>query len=138
MTPREWLENPDVFGKSLKADSIRRECEASLRRLKVECIDLYQIHWPDPDADVEQGWETMTRLKEEGKARWIGVSNFSVSQMQRAAAIAPVTSLNAIIASSRFFLPLISINCAVVPCAVTRPWEMMMISSQSAATSCMT
>ncbi len=77
----------------LKRDSIRAECEASLRRLKVDCIDLYQIHWPDPDAVVEEGWETMARLKEEGKARWIGVSNFSAVQMKRAQAIAPITSL---------------------------------------------
>jgi aryl-alcohol dehydrogenase-like predicted oxidoreductase len=87
-----WDDKGDV-SRVLKRDSIRLECEASLRRLKVDCIDLYQIHWPDPDADVEEGWETMARLKEEGKARWIGVSNFSAAQMKRAAAIAPITSL---------------------------------------------
>jgi aryl-alcohol dehydrogenase-like predicted oxidoreductase len=79
--------------RSLKADSIRRECEASLRRLKVETIDLYQIHWPDPDRDVEDGWAALADLKEKGKVRYIGVSNFSVAQMQRAQAIAPITSL---------------------------------------------
>jgi aryl-alcohol dehydrogenase-like predicted oxidoreductase len=79
--------------KSLKADSIRRECEASLRRLGVDVIDLYQVHWPEPDEEVEEGWETMARLKEEGKVRWIGVSNFNVEQMKRAQAIAPITSL---------------------------------------------
>ncbi len=78
---------------SLKADSIRKECEDSLRRLGVEQIDLYQIHWPDPEAEIEEGWTEMARLKEEGKVRWIGVSNFNVEQMKRAQAIAPITSL---------------------------------------------
>jgi aryl-alcohol dehydrogenase-like predicted oxidoreductase len=79
--------------KSLKADSVRRECEDSLRRLKLERIDLYQMHWPEPDEDVEEGWSTMAKLKEEGKVRWIGVSNFNVTQLERAAKVAPVTSL---------------------------------------------
>ncbi len=80
-------------GSSLRADSIRKECEASLRRLETDRIDLYQIHWPDPDAEVEEGWGTLARLREEGKVRWIGVSNFSVPQLRRAQKIAPVTSL---------------------------------------------
>ena len=87
-----WDEHRQI-GHSLKADSIRRECEASLRRLKVDAIDLYQIHWPDPDEDIEEGWATMAKLKEEGKVRNIGVSNFNVAQMERALAIAPITSL---------------------------------------------
>ena len=66
---------------SLKADSIRRECEASLRRLKVDAIDLYQIHWPVPDPDIEEGWGAMAKLQAEGKVRWIAVSNFNVAQM---------------------------------------------------------
>ncbi len=78
---------------SLKADSIRREIEASLRRLQVDVIDLYQIHWPEPDEDIEEGWSELAKLKQEGKVRWIGVSNFDVPQMQRALAIAPITSL---------------------------------------------
>ena len=80
-------------GASLKAESIRRECEDSLRRLKTDTIDLYQIHWPEPDADIEEGWTTLARLKQEGKVRYIGVSNFNVDQMKRAQAIAPITSL---------------------------------------------
>jgi aryl-alcohol dehydrogenase-like predicted oxidoreductase len=87
-----WDERREI-SRSLKADSIRRECEASLRRLKVEAIDLYQVHWPDPDEDVEEGWATLAALKKEGKVRHIGVSNFNVAQMKRAQAIAPVTSL---------------------------------------------
>jgi aryl-alcohol dehydrogenase-like predicted oxidoreductase len=79
--------------KSLKADSIRRECEASLRRLQVDLIDLYQIHWPEPEEDIEEGWTTLIRLKDEGKVRWIGVSNFNVEQMQRIQKIHPITSL---------------------------------------------
>jgi aryl-alcohol dehydrogenase-like predicted oxidoreductase len=79
----------------LKADSIRRECEDSLRRLRVDAIDLYQIHWPPDDngPDLEEGWATMAELQREGKVRWIGVSNFDVPQMRRAQAIAPITSL---------------------------------------------
>src|ERR1700722_6070330 len=87
-----WDEDRQI-GHSLKGASIRRECEASLRRLKVEAIDLYQIHWPNPDEDIEEGWATMAKLKEEGKVRHIGVSNFNVGQMQRALDIAPITSL---------------------------------------------
>ena len=81
--------------KVLTADSIRGEVEDSLRRLGVDVIDLYQIHWPpDPDSpELEEGWQTMADLKREGKVRWTGVSNFNVQQLQRAAAIAPVTSL---------------------------------------------
>ena len=77
----------------LKADSIRKEAEDSLRRLKVDVIDLYQIHWPNPDVDVEEGWTTLAELQREGKVRAIGVSNFNVEQMQRAQAIAPIASL---------------------------------------------
>jgi aryl-alcohol dehydrogenase-like predicted oxidoreductase len=89
---RIWDENRQI-GKRLKADSIRAECEASLKRLKLDCIDLYQIHWPEPDEDIEEGWSTLVKLKQEGKCRWIGVSNFSVPQMERIAKIAPITSL---------------------------------------------
>jgi aryl-alcohol dehydrogenase-like predicted oxidoreductase len=89
---RTWDENGKLGGR-LKAASIRRECEDSLRRLGVDVIDLYQIHWPEPDADIEEGWTEMARLKEAGKVRHIGVSNFNVAQMKRAAAIAPITSL---------------------------------------------
>src|SRR5260370_5880865 len=78
---------------SLKRDSIRREVEDSLRRLQVEAIDLYQIHWPDPVADIEEGWSTLSDLKGEGKVRYIGVSNFNVQQLQRAMKIDRVDSL---------------------------------------------
>jgi aryl-alcohol dehydrogenase-like predicted oxidoreductase len=89
---RVWNEKREISPR-LKADSVRRECEASLKRLKVDTIDLYQIHWPEPDADVEEGWTTLNKLREEGKLRWIGVSNFNPSQMERCRRIAPVTSL---------------------------------------------
>jgi aryl-alcohol dehydrogenase-like predicted oxidoreductase len=89
---RTWDENRQIVP-CLKAESIRQECENSLRRLGVDVIDLYQIHWPEPDADIEEGWTEMARLKDEGKVRWIGVSNFSVDQMKRAMKIAPITSL---------------------------------------------
>ena len=78
---------------SLKRDSIRREVEASLSRLGVEAIDVYQIHWPVPDQDIEEGWSTFAELKEEGLVRHIGVSNFSVAQLRRAQAIAPVETV---------------------------------------------
>ena len=78
----------------LEADSIRRECEDSLRRLRVETIDLYQIHWPaNTLAEIEEGWSALAQLQREGKLRWIGVSNFDVAQLQCTQAIAPVTSL---------------------------------------------
>jgi aryl-alcohol dehydrogenase-like predicted oxidoreductase len=89
---RNWDENRQIY-KSLKADSVRRECEASLRRLKVDTIDLYQIHWPEPEEDIEEGWGALAKLKEEGKVRYIGVSNFNVAQMERIRPIAPITSL---------------------------------------------
>jgi aryl-alcohol dehydrogenase-like predicted oxidoreductase len=89
---RVW-DNDGRVHASLKAGSIRRECEASLRRLQTDVIDLYQIHWPEPDGDIEEGWTELARLKQQGKARYIGVSNFSVAQMQRATNIAPITSL---------------------------------------------
>jgi aryl-alcohol dehydrogenase-like predicted oxidoreductase len=89
---RTWDANRQIV-KSLKKDSVRRECEDSLRRLKVDVIDLYQVHWPEPEEDLEEGWTEMARLKEEGKVRWIGVSNFTVAQMEKAQRIAPITSL---------------------------------------------
>jgi aryl-alcohol dehydrogenase-like predicted oxidoreductase len=89
---RVW-DSAGEISSSLKADSIRRECEASLRRLAVDTIDLYQIHWPMPDPDIEEGWGCLAKLREEGKVRWIGVSNFNPAQMERCRAIAPVTSL---------------------------------------------
>ncbi len=89
---RVW-DDPMTINSVLKADSIRRECEASLKRLQVETIDLYQIHWPRPDEDIEEGWNTLVALQREGKVRHIGVSNFDVDQLQRAQAIAPVASL---------------------------------------------
>ena len=77
------------------AASMRQECEASLKRLQVDTIDLYQIHWPPSDngPGVEESWQTLAALQKEGKVRWIGVSNFNVEQLKRAAKIAPVTSL---------------------------------------------
>lgn len=89
---RVWDAN-GAIGACLKAESVRRECEDSLRRLQTDVIDLYQIHWPEPDQDIEEGWAELARLQSEGKVRYIGVSNFSVSQMRRAQAIASITSL---------------------------------------------
>jgi aryl-alcohol dehydrogenase-like predicted oxidoreductase len=99
-------ERPYVFTKSsllddgtrhvrhvLKRDSILREAEGSLQRLGVDAIDLYQIHWPNPDQDIEEGWAAMATLKERGLVRHIGVSNFDVSQLRRIQSIAPVETL---------------------------------------------
>ena len=77
----------------LEKDSVKRECEESLRRLQTDVIDLYQIHWPRPDEYIDEGWEAMAELKDEGKVRHIGVSNFDVSQMERIGEIAPVETL---------------------------------------------
>lgn len=79
---------------SLKGRSIRQECENSLRRLALDVIDLYQIHWPADDLpETEEGWSELAKLQQEGKVRWIGASNFSLEELQRAQAIAPITSL---------------------------------------------
>ena len=87
-----WNDRREI-GHSLKAASVRRELEASLRRLRVDAIDLYQIHWPDPEPEIEEGWQTLAQLQKEGKVRYIGVSNFNVAQMKQVARIAPITSL---------------------------------------------
>lgn len=81
------------IGQSLKRESVIAECEASLRRLNVEQIDLYQMHWPQPDEEIEEGWQALADLKQQGKVRWIGVSNHSVSQMQRLESIHPIQTL---------------------------------------------
>src|ERR1700757_3560554 len=78
---------------SLKRDSILREAAASLERLRVDAIDLYQIHWPNPVEDIEEGWAALAELKEQGLVRHIGVSNFDVEQLRRIAQIAPVETL---------------------------------------------
>lgn len=89
---RRWHADGTIYP-SLKAESVRKECEDSLRRLKVDAIDLYQVHWPEPEEEIEEGWTEMAKLQREGKVRWIGVSNFNVEQIKRAQKIAPVTSL---------------------------------------------
>ncbi len=78
---------------SLQRDSIMREAHASLERLGVQAIDLYQIHWPIPPEDIEQGWAALAELHQEGLVRHIGVSNFSVGKLQRIQQIAPVETL---------------------------------------------
>jgi aryl-alcohol dehydrogenase-like predicted oxidoreductase len=105
---REWKgDRPYVFSKcgmvwneegkidySLREESIRLECEASLRRLKTDVIDLYQVHWTaDELNETIEGWGTLAALQKEGKVRWVGVSNASVEEMQRLQSIAPITSL---------------------------------------------
>jgi aryl-alcohol dehydrogenase-like predicted oxidoreductase len=107
-----WSRRPYVFTKcsllwdekgtishSLKAASLRKEIEDSLRRLETDVIDLYQIHWPKtwglegPAPDIEEGWSTLAALRKEGKLRHIGVSNFDVDEMERIRRIAPIASL---------------------------------------------
>jgi aryl-alcohol dehydrogenase-like predicted oxidoreductase len=87
-----WDEQHRKVG-CLEGESIISECEASLRRLGIERIDLYQMHWPGPDEQIEEAWEAMVRLAEQGKIRFVGVSNFSVSQLQQVRRIHPVASL---------------------------------------------
>jgi aryl-alcohol dehydrogenase-like predicted oxidoreductase len=89
-----WNEKGKIW-KEFSSDSVRRECEDSLRRLQVDTIDLYQIHWPPDDSGpgLEEAWQTLAALKKEGKVRWIGVSNFNAQQIQRAEKTAAVTSL---------------------------------------------
>lgn len=89
---RVWNDRGEIRG-NLDPRSIRNEAENSLRRLQIETIDLYQMHWPEPEADIEEGWGAMARLKAEGKVRHIGVSNFNVAQMERIQKIAPIETL---------------------------------------------
>src|ERR1700679_1231415 len=79
--------------RTIEPASIRRELEQSLSRLKLDVIDLYQIHWPEPDDLIEAAWSMMAKLQQEGKVRYIGVSNFNVGQKKRPKAIAPIPSL---------------------------------------------
>jgi aryl-alcohol dehydrogenase-like predicted oxidoreductase len=88
-----WQDGDYDVRNCLKAESIRREADASLKRLNLDVIDLYQIHKPIPDQDVEEGWGAIADLIREGKVRYGGVSNFNVDQIKRAQAIHPVTSL---------------------------------------------
>jgi len=87
-----WNEKKEKVS-CLKRQSIREECRTSLKRLGIEVIDLYQMHWPEPEEDVEQAWEEMAKLVQEGKVRYLGVSNFNVEQIKRVQKIHPVASL---------------------------------------------
>ena len=89
---RCWDEERQIIPR-LKRASIRREIEDSLRRLGVDAIDMYQIHWPQPDEDIEEGWSAIAELVKEGKVRWAGVSNFNVAQLKRIQPIHPVAFL---------------------------------------------
>jgi aryl-alcohol dehydrogenase-like predicted oxidoreductase len=87
-----WDANKNISGR-LKKESVREEAEQSLRRLQVDVIDLYQIHWPNPDSDIEEGWSAIAELIDQGKIRYGGVSNFSVEQMKRIQPIHRIASL---------------------------------------------
>jgi aryl-alcohol dehydrogenase-like predicted oxidoreductase len=87
-----WHQDRSIY-RSLKADSLAEELGNSLRRLGVETIDLYQIHWPSPETEIEEAWEALEKFRQQGKIRWIGVSNFTAEQMRRVQRIAPITSL---------------------------------------------
>ena len=89
---RRWNPDGSISG-VLKPDSLEQELHDSIRRLGGDTIDLYQIHWPMPEEDIEIAWEALARFRQQGKIRWIGVSNFNVEQMKRAQQIAPITSL---------------------------------------------
>jgi aryl-alcohol dehydrogenase-like predicted oxidoreductase len=89
---RRWNSDGSIYS-ALSPDSLEQELHDSLRRLGVETIDLYQIHWPMPEDDIEAAWETLARFRQQGKIRFIGVSNFNVEQMKRLQKIAPITSL---------------------------------------------
>ena len=90
---RVWEGDSREIQWNLKRESILREVENSLRRLQIDVIDLYQLHWPQPDEQIEEGWATLADLVKAGKIRYAGVCNFNLAQLQRAQAIHPVTSL---------------------------------------------
>jgi len=87
-----WDEKRKLQG-NLKKQSIRDEIDKSLKRLKTDYVDLYQIHWPNPDKDIEEGWEEVCKIVEQGKVRYAGVSNFNAQQLERAQKVGPITSL---------------------------------------------
>lgn len=87
-----WNDKREKYN-CLDRGSIIKECEDSLMRLGVEVIDLYQMHWPEPDPQLEEGWEAMASLVEQGKVRYLGASNFTTAQLERVAAIHPVAGL---------------------------------------------
>jgi len=89
---RVWDKDGNISG-YLKRESIRSQAEASLRRLKIDAIDLYHIHWPIPDEDIEEAWAVIGDLIKEGKVRYAGVSNFNVEQIKRMQPVHPVASL---------------------------------------------
>jgi len=89
---RLWKSDGSIYG-NLDPASLTAELDGSLRRLGVDTIDLYQIHWPNPEDKLEEAWATLARFQQQGKVRYIGVSNFNVAQMRRVQAIAPITSL---------------------------------------------
>ena len=90
---RVWEGDSREIGKSLRRESIFREVEASLTRLQIEVIDLYQLHWPEPDEQIEEGWAAVAELIRAGKVRFGGVCNFNLAQLKRAQSIHPITSL---------------------------------------------
>lgn len=90
---RVWEGDSREIGKSLRRESILREVEASLARLQIEVIDLYQLHWPEPDEQIEEGWAAVAELIKAGKVRFGGVCNFNLAQLKRAQSIHPITSL---------------------------------------------
>ena len=90
---RVWEGESREIGKSLRRESVHREVDVSLQRLGVDCIDLYQIHWPEPDEEIEEGWGAVAELVEAGKIRYAGVSNFNMEQLKRIQPIHPVASL---------------------------------------------
>jgi aryl-alcohol dehydrogenase-like predicted oxidoreductase len=89
---RRWDDQRNIIKIQTK-ESVKQEAENSLKRLQVDVIDLYQVHWPEPDEQIEEGWEAMTELVKEGKVRYVGVSNYSVSQLERISSIEKPTSL---------------------------------------------
>ncbi len=89
---RRWDDQRNILKIQTK-DSVKEEAENSLKRLQIETIDLYQVHWPEPDEQIEEGWEAMNELVQEGKVRYVGVSNYSASQLERISQIKKPTSL---------------------------------------------
>jgi aryl-alcohol dehydrogenase-like predicted oxidoreductase len=89
---RTWDHEGNIV-KLQSKESVKREVEDSLKRLQLDVIDLYQVHWPEPEEQILEGWEAMTELVAEGKVRYIGVSNYSVAQMDLISSIQPPASL---------------------------------------------
>lgn len=93
LVPDPSIPGPRAFRRDARPEAIRAECLASLRRLRVDVIDLYQLHRVDPEVPIEESWGELARLRDEGLVRAIGLSEVTIDEVRRAAAVAPIDAV---------------------------------------------